>query len=146
MTIDTGSSVLWVNGPSCPETTCGNAKGFDPSLSNSLRRTNNTFTTFYGGGTSNNGTWVQDTVRIGPHTLDIHSFGVVDSSSVLGLSVDSRSSGIVDFGWPNSRDGPSLPYNLAGGDWWSEPQFGIYLARNENWGRANSFESRLTLG
>lgn len=104
--LDTGSSDLWIPSMKCTnETGCPGAK-FDQSQSSTFKPTSNAFNIEYAIG-SDNGTYAQDVVKIGPFSVQNQVFALVDSSTNTTKSPSSHPymDGILGMGWDTGTYG-----------------------------------------
>ncbi|KAI8141378.1 aspartic peptidase domain-containing protein [Fennellomyces sp. T-0311] len=131
LSLDTGSSTLWVsstecNGPDCPH------ELFDVSASISARETGVPFQLVYGIGAVN-GTYYLETVTLANITVLNQTVGVVDE-------VSQKAYGFIGFGFPamNALRGYELDvplaFNLANNKVIPEPIFSIYLNSSYEYG------------
>ncbi|GAN08429.1 aspartyl proteinase [Mucor ambiguus] len=100
VSLDTGSSDLWVPSTSCSEKECPYSR-FDPSKSSTLSIVKDTppFYIAYGIG-SVNGTFAKDNVRLGDAHISQQIFGLASSTQDLILMSSSPSNGILGLGYP----------------------------------------------
>ncbi|KAJ2963866.1 hypothetical protein NQZ79_g1126 [Umbelopsis isabellina] len=106
VTLDTGSSDLWIPSMKCTnETGCPGAK-FDQSRSSTFKSTSNKFNIEYAIG-SDNGTYAQDVVKIGPFSVQDQVFALVDSSANTTKAPSSHPymDGILGMGWDTATYG-----------------------------------------
>ncbi|KAI9287754.1 aspartic peptidase domain-containing protein [Umbelopsis sp. AD052] len=102
--LDTGSTELWVPGPSCPKTECFSTL-FNPQASTTFVATTDPISLVYGVG-SDNGTYGRDTVTLGGYQVQNQTFGVISSAA-------NNSSPVVGEPYLNGLLGlafPSLTY------------------------------------
>ncbi|KAI8644839.1 aspartic peptidase domain-containing protein, partial [Parasitella parasitica] len=100
VSVDTGSSDLWVPSISCSEQECPYNR-FDPSKSSTFSTVNDTpsFYIAYGIG-SVNGTFAKDSVHLGDAYLSQQIFGMASSTKDLIFMSSSPSNGILGLGYP----------------------------------------------
>ncbi|OBZ87613.1 Mucorpepsin, partial [Choanephora cucurbitarum] len=161
VTLDTGSSDLWVPGSSCPSTECPNSVFYE-NQSSTFTSLNTPFGLTYGIG-SVNGTYVTDTVSISDATVTSQQFGLATSTSniltntntittamahtnyTLHASVatsTATANGILGLGYPRLTAASSagskaynpFVFNLVANGVISDPVFSIYLNRLEKSG------------
>ncbi|OBZ82782.1 Mucorpepsin [Choanephora cucurbitarum] len=153
VTLDTGSSDLWVPSTQCPQSNCPFYR-FDPSKSSTLKQLNAPFAIQYGIG-SVNGTYYTDTVTVGGATVQNQQFGLASmtedimqadpsaggpgSSAPDSYNTSSNQNvegnGILGLGYPgltqaNSQgEGAYNPFvfNLVAQNIISDPIFSIFL-------------------
>jgi hypothetical protein len=104
--LDSGSSDLWIPSMKCTtETGCPGAK-FVSSQSSTFKATSKPFNMVYAIGTDN-GSYVQDTVNIGPFTIQDQVFGLVDSAANTTKSPSNHPylDGILGMGWDTATYG-----------------------------------------
>ncbi|KKY15244.1 putative aspartic-type endopeptidase [Phaeomoniella chlamydospora] len=94
MTLDTGSSDLWVNTPnstlcSAANSPCSSSGTYDPSDSSTYSYVNSDFNITYADGSSASGDYVKDTLVFGGKTLSDFQFGTgytsTSTQGVLGI-------------------------------------------------------------
>ncbi|CEP10766.1 hypothetical protein [Parasitella parasitica] len=110
VSLDTGSSDLWVPSISCSEQECPYNR-FDPSKSSTFSILNDTppFYIAYGIG-SVNGTFAKDNVELGDATISQQMFGMASSTQDLIFMSSSPSNGILGLGYPALTTG-SVKYD-----------------------------------
>ncbi|KAL0137870.1 aspartic peptidase domain-containing protein [Mucor lusitanicus] len=94
VSLDTGSSDLWVPSTSCSEQECPYSR-FDPSKSSTFTIVNDTPPFI-----SLNGTFAKDDVRLGNAHISQQIFGLASSTQDLILMSSSPSNGILGLGYP----------------------------------------------
>ncbi|KAI8339324.1 aspartic peptidase domain-containing protein [Blakeslea trispora] len=153
VTLDTGSSDLWVPSTQCPQNNCPFYR-FDASKSSTLKKLNAPFSIQYGIG-SVNGTYYTDTVTVGGATVQNQQFGLASmtedimqpnpsaggpgSSAPGGYNSSSNQNvegnGILGLGYPGLTQANSegagaynpFVFNLVAQKVISEPVFSIFL-------------------
>ncbi|KAI8332721.1 aspartic peptidase domain-containing protein [Choanephora cucurbitarum] len=155
VTLDTGSSDLWVPGSSCPSTECPNSV-FNEKQSSTFTSLNTPFGLTYGIG-SVNGTYVTDTVSISDATVTSQQFGLATSTSNILTNTNTittamahtnytlhasavtttttTANGILGLGYPRLTAASSVGskaynpfvFNLVANGVISDPVFSIYL-------------------
>ncbi|KAI8343000.1 aspartic peptidase domain-containing protein [Chlamydoabsidia padenii] len=100
LTLDTGSSELWVPSIKCAKTICPYER-FDTSRSSSLTQTNEPFSIQYGQGNAK-GTYGQETISVGTAKVMNQKIGLVNSTKdILGVVTNGvQSNGIFGLGYP----------------------------------------------
>ncbi|KAI8366188.1 aspartic peptidase domain-containing protein [Blakeslea trispora] len=93
VTLDTGSSDLWVPGSSCPTSDCPNGL-FNESQSSTFTSLNKPFGLTYGIG-SVNGTYVTDTVSISDATVTSQQFGLAKTTSNILTNTNTITTAIA---------------------------------------------------
>jgi Eukaryotic aspartyl protease len=98
--VDTGSTELWVPGPSCPETECFSTL-FNPQASTTFVATTDPINLIYGVG-SDNGTYGRDTVTLGGYQVQNLTFGVISSAANNSIPVSGEPylNGILGLAFP----------------------------------------------
>ncbi|KAI9245757.1 aspartic peptidase domain-containing protein [Sporodiniella umbellata] len=140
VTLDTGSSDLWVPSTTCPVSECPYDR-FDPSKSSSFKAASQNFNIQYGIGSAN-GTYATDTVAVGGATANNQQFGTTTSTSDILVTAGGKTNsnsvqgnGILGLGYPAltqaaSQGGGSynpFMFNLVSQKVIREPVFSIYL-------------------
>ncbi|OBZ82784.1 Gastricsin [Choanephora cucurbitarum] len=100
VSLDTGSSDLWIPSTQCPTQDCPHSK-FDASKSSTFRAVDNTqpFYIEYGIG-SVNGSYARDSVHLGGAHIAQQLFGLATSTRDIILPYSSPSNGIFGLGYP----------------------------------------------
>ncbi|CAI5758848.1 unnamed protein product [Candida verbasci] len=118
--IDTGSSDLWfvASDATCtnPQVNCKAEGTYDSSSSSSYKNLGDSFQIVYGDQTSSQGTWSEDTVKIGAATIKNQKFADVDTTSVsegiLGIGYKSGESLTDEYGFPTTSSYDNVPLSL----------------------------------
>jgi hypothetical protein len=119
--VDTGSARLLVVSVSCADDECDKSTAFASAASTSFTGSDDDVSAYFAAHSRYTGVWAQDSVSLGSWRLDEYRFGLVDSTVN-----DSNAPSILGLGW-ESEGNPSVARALA--KEWSEPLFGMYLAR-----------------
>ncbi|CAO3610182.1 unnamed protein product [Cunninghamella blakesleeana] len=126
LTVDTGSSDLWVPSVACPISNCP-VNRFDPNKSSTFKASNTPLSITYGKGAVN-GTYASDTVTIGSISVQQQQIGLASYTESIFLDVTSTgqvipihsddnsvsANGILGLGFPGltkSSLASSQPYN-----------------------------------
>ncbi|CAO3624702.1 unnamed protein product [Cunninghamella blakesleeana] len=148
VTLDTGSTDLWVASSDCNQESCPFG-GFTASQSSTFTKLNEAFSIQYGIGAVN-GSYVQDTVTVAGASVKNQQLGLayetqdilIPTQSTDGSTSDMNANGILGLGYPslaasNSDNGPYTPFvfNLIKQQIIQEPIFSIYLntATKQGW-------------
>ncbi|OAD67003.1 hypothetical protein PHYBLDRAFT_70358 [Phycomyces blakesleeanus NRRL 1555(-)] len=142
LTLDTGSSELWVPSSECSVDMCPYSR-FNQTQSSSLNITSKTFSAQYSVGQAN-GTYVYETVRIGNATIDNQLVGLVNTTkNILGIvKSGEQSNGILGLGYPGLNtvrgvDGDiPFAFSLVKAKIISNPIFSVYLNSLLNYGNS----------
>ncbi|KAI8583381.1 hypothetical protein K450DRAFT_223356 [Umbelopsis ramanniana AG] len=99
--LDTGSTELWVPGPSCPKTECYSTL-FNPQASTTFVATTDPISLVYGVG-SDNGTYGRDTVTLGGYQVQNLTFGVISSAANNSIPVvgEPYLNGLLGLAFPS---------------------------------------------
>jgi hypothetical protein len=113
-----------------------------------LKNSSTGFGISYGSGTAS-GTLATDTVALGGYSVVSQTIALVDDMSTSLIAAPM--SGIFGFGFQSLAVSGATPWwqSLASSSAWSEPLFGVYLARYRDVPGAASTEAqggKLTLG
>ena len=118
--VDTGSSDLWLASPSCQTTACkSSGHTYDPSSSSSAQTTSADFSISYLQGQVS-GDVVQDTVRIGPASINAQALAA--ASNVTNEPLGDEFNGVLGLALPDnsliaSKDGEdAVTKGLFGAD------------------------------
>ncbi|CAO3597541.1 unnamed protein product [Absidia cylindrospora] len=101
LTLDTGSSELWVPSTKCQKTVCPYDR-FDPARSSTLKQSNEAFSIQYGSGSAK-GTYGEEAITVGTATVSNQKIGLVSSTKdILGVVAKGavQSNGIFGLGYP----------------------------------------------
>ncbi|KAF1804092.1 aspartic peptidase domain-containing protein [Mucor lusitanicus] len=136
VTLDTGSSDLWVPSSSCPKSTCLYSR-FIEKDSSTLNQTKRVFDVQYGSGSAK-GLVAYDTVTIGNNlTSANHVIGLANTTSGMSTSSITRVSGILGLGFQGLLRDPAedtFIQKLLRNQVIKEPVFSIYLNRQADYG------------
>ncbi|KAI8062713.1 aspartic peptidase domain-containing protein [Gongronella butleri] len=133
LTLDTGSSDLWVPSTSCPKASCPYAR-FDTKASSTFTQSTVKFDIQYGQGSAK-GMYGYDTVTIGDKTVSSQMIGLAnDTKDILGqVASGVQANGIFGLGYPGlnaargvKNDNPFV-FNLWQQQLISQPVFSIFL-------------------
>ncbi|KAI0250118.1 aspartic peptidase domain-containing protein [Lactifluus subvellereus] len=127
--LDTGSSDLWFATTDC--TACGRAPELDPTKSTSLQVQNVPITMKYGSGAAS-GLVAQDTVSMGPFTINPQIFAAVNDLS--GNLIDGKLSGIMGLAFQGIARTRAVPFwqALINDNSLTNPEFSFFLTRFVN--------------
>ncbi|TFK45733.1 acid protease [Heliocybe sulcata] len=131
VTLDTGSSDLWLAsslcGSDCIDTNGGIIPTFNPSNSSSFKNVSMPFSIEYGQGMAS-GSVGQDTVQMAGFQVVNQTFGVVDSQQQL---LSAPISGLMGLAWEALANTQSTPFwqTLASSGAWSDPVMTFQLTR-----------------
>ncbi|KAI8078150.1 aspartic peptidase domain-containing protein [Gilbertella persicaria] len=106
VTLDTGSSDLWVPESSCPASECPNAV-FNSSQSSTFKSLNKAFSLTYGIG-SVNGTYVTDTVAISGATVQSQQFGLASATQNILTNANTITTSVAQTNTNNTLHLKSL--------------------------------------
>ncbi|KAI8988765.1 aspartic peptidase domain-containing protein [Pilobolus umbonatus] len=104
VTLDTGSSDLWVPGSSCAASGCPNVN-FNEHQSSTYKTTGKAFSIGYAIG-SVNGTYVTDTVTIAGATISNQQFGLAAATEKILTEFSTVSVSNIQYNAPNSSLAP----------------------------------------
>ncbi|ORX58327.1 acid protease [Hesseltinella vesiculosa] len=133
LTMDTGSSELWIPSTSCPASVCPYSR-FNQASSSSFKPSSIPFSIQYGQGSAM-GVYGYDTVTIGQQAVNQQMIGLANNTKdILGqVTNGEQSNGIFGLGFPGLNEvrgvKNDLPfvYNLVQQKIISEPVFSIFL-------------------
>ncbi|KAI0250116.1 aspartic peptidase domain-containing protein [Lactifluus subvellereus] len=127
--LDTGSSDLWFATTDC--TSCGQAPELDPTKSTSLQVQNVPITMKFGSGAAS-GLVAQDTVSMGPFTVNPQIFAAVNDLS--GNLINGKLSGIMGLAFQGIARTRAVPFwqALINDNSLTNPEFSFFLTRFVN--------------
>ncbi|KAI9028888.1 aspartic peptidase domain-containing protein [Phycomyces nitens] len=142
LTLDTGSSELWVPFSECSVDMCPYSR-FNGSQSSSLQMTPKTFSIQYSIGEAN-GTYAYETVTIGNVTINNQLVGMVNTTkNILGTGKSGdQANGILGLGFPGLNtlhgvdDDIPFAFSLVKAKVISDPIFAIHLNSLLNYGNS----------
>ncbi|CAO3607478.1 unnamed protein product [Mucor hiemalis] len=139
VTLDTGSSDLWIPSSKCPKNTCPYSR-FDESKSSTLNSTKKSFSVQYGSGAAQ-GVVAYDSVTInGNQTSANQVMGLAQTTQGMSgpSASNERASGILGLGFAGLMRDPNhdIPFiaNFYNNKIIKEPVFSIYLNRQGDYG------------
>ncbi|EAR83040.1 eukaryotic aspartyl protease (macronuclear) [Tetrahymena thermophila SB210] len=140
LSVDTGSSDLWVQSIDCKESSCVKHQRFNYTASNTFKKTDRNFSIHYLGGDVK-GNVSQDKLTFGGFTINDYCFGMAYQSSTLFQQVSFDGILGLAFTSISSIKSPTVIDMLYQEGKISENSFSIYLSSKQN-----TNESELILG
>ncbi|VDC04081.1 unnamed protein product [Peniophora sp. CBMAI 1063] len=127
--MDTGSSDLWIETTECTNCPQGNAQ-LNTGQSSSISTSSNSVSFSYGQGQAQ-GTMATDTVSLAGFTISSQTFGAV--TQIFDNVVPNTASGIMGLAFQSLARTGATPFwqALLNGNQLSNPEFSVYLARNQ---------------
>ncbi|CAO3650201.1 unnamed protein product [Cunninghamella blakesleeana] len=104
VSVDTGSSDLWIPSTSCPSTNCPFSR-FDSSQSSTFQNLNQNFNIQYGSGSAN-GTYGKDTVTIGNVQVNNQQFGLASTAQGIFDTTNTSVGGGISSS-PSNNNNPT---------------------------------------
>ncbi|KAI9469826.1 MAG: aspartic peptidase domain-containing protein [Benjaminiella poitrasii] len=137
LTLDTGSSDLWVTSSKCSKSSnCPNTK-FSESKSSTLNQTNTGFEIQYGSGSAK-GKVAYDTITLSDHYVSPdHRIGLASTTQGFASTSDRTTSGVLGLAFQGLLRDPTeatFMVDLVKNKVINEPVFSIYLNRQGEYG------------
>lgn len=140
VSVDTGSSDLWLFSSECSDSACKSSPTFPLTYhSLSFGVINNNETTFdisFADGTASSGFLASETIQLGNFSVSEQTFGLATHSNV---SLDSKISGVLGMGFPrlstftsSVTNSTPLVIGLAQNGLLEYPMFGLSLTRDDD--------------
>ncbi|EGN95046.1 hypothetical protein SERLA73DRAFT_113780 [Serpula lacrymans var. lacrymans S7.3] len=124
VTLDTGSSLLWVNATPC-DIDGTQVVPYNTALSSTSQNLSDPFSSSYGSGTVS-GMYAQDTVQMAGFAVEKQMFGIVNSTSVR--LANCPVSGLVGLGWQQPGDPMPFWQTLADSGVWDSPVMAFQIS------------------
>ncbi|KAI9489954.1 aspartic peptidase domain-containing protein [Zychaea mexicana] len=147
VTIDTGSSTLWIASTECPQNLCP-GKRYDPDQSSTYKAKLGNIHLSYAQGFAR-GQAATETVTIGENLAVVdQTFAKVESTrAVLTNAIDNPSSGILGLGFPALAEatggiysGEPFVFNLIKNNLIASPVFSVYMNSQYQYGYTGNAE------
>ncbi|KAJ3889306.1 aspartic peptidase domain-containing protein [Lentinula edodes] len=137
LTLDTGSSDLWVISNECDSADCANVARYSRAFSSNLSISQTPFHIDYISG-SVSGLVASETVSLGPYRIFSQVFGLANSTHNINFSSEGNS-GILGLAFPSeaSMSGMTVLQSMFGG--LADPYFTITLGSKLNLNSPSSF-------
>ncbi|KAJ3982744.1 aspartic peptidase domain-containing protein [Lentinula detonsa] len=137
LTLDTGSSDLWVISNECKSADCSNVARYSQSFSTNLSITQMPFHTDYISG-SVSGLVAAETVSLGPYQLISQVFGLANCTEGISFSEEGNS-GILGLAFPSEMSMPGMTVLQSIFTALPDPYFTITLGSKLNVNSSSSF-------